>query len=474
MNEGLSRIADVLRSAEDDSVTALTELPAKAGHYLNLISMIIYPFRRDPSFLQPLHREAQGSCLKSLLSVLKQLVGHIKSLQPASDVAERDRLQQLTESVMFLTRLLHFILSFPNAWTPALKSFGDDFISTILQLTLIYGAGSRMNVVAFQLLLDTIFYLLDGRNIIFFLLSALWLSPDLDFSIEQKQNPDPYAHYPSPEQLALSSEAPIEHMNALKSLEQLRPAYPFTTDLVYASRNAGELTHMSPVQMRPWEWLEGLGDNQPVDIKDREGAVSVTRGAIRNNTSLPLELFEAKVLGESSRHSEADDASGFVQSQGDNLKALFENDIASESIFERSWRESRTRSDLVDDLTIDTSVQRAVASGKDSGHAQSATSSRASPALSVGTSAGSRSTMVGTLSGATTTRRTQSPALDGTDGDTSRRGRGKRKASSTLTDESAATTVSSRAGRGRGTSRRAVAGDSRDSIIPIKATKKRK
>ena len=248
---------------------------------------------------------------------------------------------------------------------------------------------------------------------------------------------------------------------------------------MHASRNSGDLKLVSPVQIRPWEWLEGLGDNQLTDAKDKEGVVTDTRGAVKNNTSLPLEWFDAKVLGESSRHSSGENASASGSGQTDNLKALFENDLASESIFERSWRESRTRSGLADDLTIDTSVpaQRAAVSGEDPGHSRSATSSRASPALSVGTSAGSRTTIAGTLSGTTSTRRTQSPALGSTEGDSSQRGsrgRGKRKASSALTDESAATTVSSRGGRGRGPSRRALDGDGRETVIPIKTTKRRK
>ena len=156
----MNRIVDVLQSTDDGSVAGLVELPAKAGHYLNLISMIIHPFRRDWSSLQALQAETQETCLKSLLSRLQQLVSCLEPL--ITDVAQRDRAQQLKEPALFLTRLLHFILSFPEAWTPSLRNLGDPFVSTILRLTQLFGAGPLTDVVAFPFLLDTVFYILDG------------------------------------------------------------------------------------------------------------------------------------------------------------------------------------------------------------------------------------------------------------------------------------------------------------------------
>ena len=270
-----------------------------------------------------------------------------------------------------------------------------------------------------------------------------------------------------------------EHREVLRTLAHLVPDCPYTKGLVYAFRDTdGNLHHGSPVQMRPWEWLETLGDHLPVENKDAHFGDHTT--ALRNNTSLPLEMFEAKALGESSRLPGGKFAPD--QPQADSLKTLFENDLISESICERAWRESRTGIKPLEglsELSVDTMVSHHVnVTGEDSSRLKSANSTRASPSLSVGTSAGSRSTMAGPTSAASSMRRTQSPALSGTEGDWSKKGsnaRGKRKASSALTDDSAPTTVSSRgtSSRGRGSTRRSTA-EKGETEIPIKMVKKKR
>jgi mediator of RNA polymerase II transcription subunit 12 len=77
----------------------------------------------------------------------------------------------------------------------------------------------------------------------------------------------------------------------LELKQQFRTLLPYVAinsavrNLFYTSRQPdGTLIYHGPVQNRPWEWTEYLGDDNPDEFK--------------NSGSLPLELFDAKLTGD--------------------------------------------------------------------------------------------------------------------------------------------------------------------------------
>jgi mediator of RNA polymerase II transcription subunit 12 len=132
-----------------------------------------------------------------------------------------------------------------------------------------------------------------------------------------------------------------------------------------------------PAQLRPWEWLDYLGD-QPLDPKEQmkefeERRRNRTKQIIRNNASLSLELFDAQVTGESVRNANGQD--------GDPRTWMFEDSLAAESIYERSWRSGHVSSSVVWDRHVQIGESSSDARGKRS-ISRGGTPFRASPALS--------------------------------------------------------------------------------------------
>lgn len=146
-----------------------------------------------------------------------------------------------------------------------------------------------------------------------------------------------------------------------------------TSNLVYASRDAsGRLVYSTALQNRPWEWIEYLGENPAAEPKDRrkdtdEKERPRTNHGVRNNASISLELFGARLTGE-----------GVVQggTEEGNAIRMFEDNLASESMYERDWRESRLNTTFAASTRDDDGTHPATKAEK------SGTVHRASPAPS--------------------------------------------------------------------------------------------
>ena len=91
-------------------------------------------------------------------------------------------------------------------------------------------------------------------------------------------------------------------------------------NLFYTSRQPDEtLIYHGPVQNRPWEWTEYLGDDNTDEF--------------RNSGSISLELFDAKLTGDHLFGSK-------IPSERDESSLLsLRNDVVYGNIFERDWRE---------------------------------------------------------------------------------------------------------------------------------------
>lgn len=115
---------------------------------------------------------------------------------------------------------------------------------------------------------------------------------------------------------------PLELKHQFRRLLPYVEINPAVRNLFYTSRQPDEtLVYHGPVQNRPWEWTEYLGDDNPDEF--------------RNSGSLSLELFDAKLTGDYLFSSK-----GLSERAESSLLSL-RSDVVYENIFERDWREGR-------------------------------------------------------------------------------------------------------------------------------------
>src|ERR1700753_1115636 len=115
---------------------------------------------------------------------------------------------------------------------------------------------------------------------------------------------------------------PLELKQQFRTLLPYGEINPAVRNLFYTSRQPdGTLTYHGPVQNRPWEWTEYLGDDNPDEF--------------RNSGSLSLELFDAKLTGDNLL-----DSKGLSERAQSSLLPRA-SDVVYESVFARAWREGR-------------------------------------------------------------------------------------------------------------------------------------
>lgn len=210
-----------------------------------------------------------------------------------------------------------------------------------------YGAGNNIDLVAFPLLVDTIYYLIDGMSLSGHDFAVL--TPVSEIPSDSKATPfDPLYNYPKCLPRELPADMPVEYLNKLQSLLPHAPPNAYVLNLVNTYRDAtGTLVYGSPVINRPWEWMENLGEPSVLDPKEEENEREQkerlkTRYLVKNSGSLSLEHFAAQTTGD-----------GIIPTYDDprdegNVR-LFEDGLSAESVFMRDWRESRVG---LDDATL--------------------------------------------------------------------------------------------------------------------------
>jgi len=145
---------------------------------------------------------------------------------------------------------------------------------------------------------------------------------ELSSTDPRSMNYDPFHNYPDFKLSQLPPDMPLELKHQFRTLLPYVAVNPAVRSLFYTSRQPdGTLVYHGPVQNRPWEWTEYLGDDNPDEF--------------RNSGSLPLELFDAKLTGDNLL-----DSGGLSERAGSFLRSL-RNDVVSENVFERDWREGR-------------------------------------------------------------------------------------------------------------------------------------
>lgn len=140
---------------------------------------------------------------------------------------------------------------------------------------------------------------------------------------------DPFQCYPQVELQNLPTDMPAEYRQTIRSLLPFVSPNLAVADLVYTSKDSNGTESLLPVQNRPWEWTEYLGEPAELDVKDDH--------PIKNSASLSLELFAARATGERVLQASSMNPDDRVDA---NLRALQDENLG-ESIFKRDWRETR-------------------------------------------------------------------------------------------------------------------------------------
>lgn len=217
-------------------------------------------------------------------------------------------------------------------------------------------------------------------------------------SQSKSNTPDAFKYYPSISEDELPIDLPPEHYRQLCTLLPHFPPNKIVKGLVHAHRDtSGHLVYGPPVQNRPWEWVENLGEPALEDDANRW-----EEKPFKNASSLSLELFAARQTGDHiTRPSSICDATKHDDNEGNDMRLegdmrSFEDGLSAESIYRRDWRETRLEAyreghmgggalsagkgdglDGVNSLSVFPTQHRAGSAGAGSG------SRRASPASSV-------------------------------------------------------------------------------------------
>ncbi|KAG6334052.1 hypothetical protein ID866_5040 [Astraeus odoratus] len=315
-NNGFKSIIEIFtRAPLPLSLDTLIDRVNRAGELLRVLSHVAEPLRMKPTNL-PLDPLVQERLSKVILDTFIAIEVMLSGVSDTS--------RELTRSAIFLARLLQFNLGFTGLWSLSCIEIHESLSSILFRLSLIHADGTHFDPVAFSLLADTLYFVIDELN-----------------SHLKSTNPDPFKFYPKISEVDLPPGMPSEFYTQLCSLLSQLPPNDVVKDLVHAHRDSsGQLVYGSPVQNRPWEWIENLGESAVED-----GLTRLPDSVIKNTGSLSLELFAARPTGDHILQP-----SGLTLcKQGPDQRNMrlegdlrsFEDGLTSETIYRRDWREAR-------------------------------------------------------------------------------------------------------------------------------------
>lgn len=152
---------------------------------------------------------------------------------------------------------------------------------------------------------------------------------------------DPFRNYPDFELSEVPNDMPREYCKQLRILLPYVLPNVAVQDLAFASRDSsGTLVNITPVQNRPWEWTEYLGDQPTAETKGNESPV-------KNSTSISLDLFDMQIITDHIVQPSVKPLDPLTEAN----RRAFQDDF-SQSVFQRDWRETRiVPDDMINDLT---------------------------------------------------------------------------------------------------------------------------
>ncbi|KAJ7124966.1 hypothetical protein C8R44DRAFT_127826 [Mycena epipterygia] len=421
INNGLKCVTEILRDLSMSS-KSLTDGFERAGELLRVIAYVAEPLRSAGSQLPALDPAIQDE----FFEVLNDKFVDVERSLTINDMESIE----LTQAAISLSRLLQFHLGFPVAWTAKIKELSINLSTTIFRLVLLHGSGNRLDLGAYSLLIDTLYYLLDELT-----LNA------------KTPNFDPFCYAPHILPSDIPSDFPREYRNQIQTLLPHLPPPAVVSQLATSHRDStGLLLHDAPVLNRPWEWIENLGEPAVLDLKEEdkereERERQRLQYSVKNAGSLSLDVFGARPTGDGILQNQEGDAR--IQT---NIRT-FQDGLSADAMFKRDWRETRMEPEVA--ALVDASIGRvksetsllgsAGTAHSIQGRAEKRTVARTSPASSILSrssahgSAGSRRPSPGQSSLNRLSISTMGEAADAdssSTGSSSRKAGSKRKASS--------------------------------------------
>ncbi|KAJ7039194.1 hypothetical protein C8F04DRAFT_1087468 [Mycena alexandri] len=320
INNGLKCVTEILRDLNMNSKKSLTDGFERAGELLRVIAYVTEPLRVAGSQLPALDAAIQHE----FFEVLNRKFVEVEHALTANDV-ESNLDAELTHAAISLSRLLQFHLGFPVAWTGKIKELSASLSATIFRLVLLHGSGTRLDLGAYSLLIDTLYYLLDELT-----------------ANAKLATFEPFCHAPQLLPSEIPSDFPREYRNQIQALLRHLPPTAVVSQLATSHRDpSGQLLLDAPVLNRPWEWIENLGELDPKeDDKEREKERFGVQYSVKNSGSLSLEAFGARMTGD-----------GILQTQQVDPRTqanirTFQDGLSADAMFKRDWRETRMEPEI--------------------------------------------------------------------------------------------------------------------------------
>ncbi|EPQ57624.1 hypothetical protein GLOTRDRAFT_137894 [Gloeophyllum trabeum ATCC 11539] len=324
VNNGLKCIAELIGGVPQDMESQkLRDFKTRTGELLRLLVQVLDRCSEERHAAPQLDALIQEQLFNGICVKLEAAEVALKSstFEESSDIPG---------FIIELARLLQFDMRCENIWTPPTKELLPRMTEVVFRLALLHSSGNHFNVVSYSLLLDTLCYLLDAYPV------------DL-----RSQTVDLFRLYPQISLSDLPPDMPPPFRVRVRSLLPYVNLAGPVENLAYASAEpsgSGDVpeSQLVPVQNRPWEWVEYLGDPITLDPKEEEKEKQErerlrARQLVKNTTSLSLELFGTQVTSDRAVH--VNDADSRLE--GD-LRS-FQDGLWGESIFKRDWRESRVQ-----------------------------------------------------------------------------------------------------------------------------------
>ncbi|KAK7692890.1 hypothetical protein QCA50_004525 [Cerrena zonata] len=314
ISAGLRRLTALLKDPRYASMENSASLISVAGEVLRLLISITKSLRDNEQTipeLEPSGIMVDEGLFTEIVKKLRFIMNFLKPSYPNGD--ETGNVSRLT---MFLARIIHFVLALPSTWTTQFRGFISHYSVTLTALITLFGSGNLINEVLFPLLVDTLCLVLDEVPVDLKQTSITW-----------------WLWYPEIGLQTLPLDMPLEYQRQFRSMLSFVSPNPAVASLAYVSQDPSGQTSITPVQNRPWDWTEHLGEPSPTESKP-EDKDKEEPTIIKNSASLPLELFAARTTGEQIVIHDDDARTEYAIT-------TFQDDVASGSVFHRDWRETR-------------------------------------------------------------------------------------------------------------------------------------
>ena len=135
VNAGLQRINEVLNDPGIVSVEDTCHVVPSAGEVLRMVANIVARFREDQVSMPQLEAQVLDTLMGTLgakLTSIAEFVGS-ESIAPSTGV----NLPQVSQTTVFLARVIQFVLGFPDVWTRNFKDQSEVLCNTLVKLALV-------------------------------------------------------------------------------------------------------------------------------------------------------------------------------------------------------------------------------------------------------------------------------------------------------------------------------------------------